>query len=667
MHSLRKFRIPSGAGLLAALLFLTVSGSCLAQAAETGAAVAPKPLIDLTSPDAIKQIKPNYGDPVYTVDTTGITVKLPAARANYPGIQISPATGDTWDLSPYGHIEAKITNTGGKPIRFTMALNGVSKGAPTQNTEIIGVKPGESKVLKVIFGYAWGYHPTAAIESAKVGKLILFLAKTTEDQSFRIEGLQAAGAVGEQPPFSPDAVVAIPKNGVILGQGVTFDPAKQVIANGAKVAAGPNGALAVNFAGGKTETIKIKPAMGVWNLTQANQIRVTFKNLGDTPATPAVAIGPNTVPVKTPLAPGAEAEIALSFIPEVSGVGIGAKDIKVGINGVLPGTGTDLESEKVKEFSILSDATPGAKSLLITSIIADVALADLPAWLGKRPPVEGDWVQTFTEEFDGPAVDYSKWNIYARNFWDKRTHFSKDNLILKDGKAILRYEKKTGFHNDDPTDKETVGQTDYACGFLNTYGKWTQRYGYFESRVKLPTAPGLWPAFWLMPDRGKGSSYKGHYRVGTALQPGVDTGNGGMEFDIVESLSGWGPYRYNIAMLWDGYGKGGKQLGSTKIYIRPDKEGYITSGLLWTPGSAIYYCNGKEVLRWENERISDLQEYIMFDVVTGGWDKTLPQIDDAKLPEDFIIDYVRVWQRKDLATPEDGPKPNKADPRETKN
>jgi len=57
----------------------------------------------------------------------------------------------------------------------------------------------------------------------------------------------------------------------------------------------------------------------------------------------------------------------------------------------------------------------------------------------------------------------------------------------------------------------------------------------------------------------------------------------------------------------------------------------------------------------------------MFDVVTGGWDKTLPQIDDAKLPEDFIIDYVRVWQRKDLATPEDGPKPNKADPRETKN
>ena len=253
--------------------------------------------------------------------------------------------------------------------------------------------------------------------------------------------------------------------------------------------------------------------------------------------------------------------------------------------------------------------------------------------------------------------------MYGHNFWDKRTHFSKDNLILKDGKAILRYEKKTGFHNDDPTTKE-VGQTDYACGFLNTWGKWTQRYGYFESRMKLPKAPSLWPAFWLMPDRGK-TTYKGHYRVGTALQPGVDMGNGGMEFDIMEYLSIWGPYRYNIAMHWDGYGKEHKATGSENNYVQADKDGYITCGLLWTPGSAIYYCNGKEVLRWENPRVSDEQEYIMYDMVSGGWEKEA--LDDAKLPDDFTIDYCRVWQRKDLATPDDGPKPNKGDPSELNN
>lgn len=39
---------------------------------------------------------------------------------------------------------------------------------------------------------------------------------------------------------------------------------------------------------------------------------------------------------------------------------------------------------------------------------------------------------------------------------------------------------------------------------------------------------------------------------------------------------------------------------------------------------------------------------ILLDHVTGGWE-TEP-IDDAQLPADFVLDYVRVWQRSDLAT-----------------
>jgi len=642
---------------LATMFFVLAVGNGVVRAQE---AIAPKPLIDITSPDAIKQLRPNYGDPVYKIDDKGITVSLPAARANYPGIQIiPPAKGEFWDVSPYGHIEAKITNTGDKLIKITMRVDGVVSGQPASDAEVIGAKPGESKIIKVIFGYSWGFHSGPALEPGKINQIIVFAAKATEDQSFRIDDLQAAGPTGEKPPFNPDYVVTVPENGVILGKGVKFDPAKQV--SGLAVDAGPDGSLKVNFAGGKEQTLKIKPVMGVWNLNQANQIRVKFKNVGTTPTTPSVVVGSNTVPAKAPIAPGAESEIVVSFIPAVSTVCTTEWNAKP---PVVTGTSTNFVSNRVNEFSISSDAPPGAKSLLVTAIVADAAVADLPDWVGKKPPVDGDWTQTLAEEFDGPTLDYSKWNIYGHNFWDKRTHFSKDNLILKDGKAILHYEKKTGFHNDDPSNKET-GQTDYACGFLNTYGKWTQRYGYFESRMKLPKAPSLWPAFWLMPDRGAYKSYKGRYRPGTTLQPDVDPGNGGMEFDIMEFLTIYGPYRYNIAMHWDGYGKLHKSTGSDKNYVQADKDGYITSGLLWTPGSAIYYCNGKETLRWENPRISDEQEYIMYDMVSGGWDKD--PLDDAKLPDDFIIDYVRVWQRKDLATPEDGPKPNKGDPSELKN
>ena len=653
-------KIPSLSAIgLVIVLYSAVSAGLGLRADDAAAAIAPKPLLDVNSPDAIKQIKVNYGDPVYTVDATGISVTLPAARANYPGIQIYPPSGDSWDLTPFGHVEAKITNTGTTLIRMTMRVDGTAQAQPASNTEIVGIKPGESKVLKVIFGYAWGFKPAAALEQGKIERVLIFATKATVDQSFRIEDLEGAGPAGEKPPFNPDLVVTKPVNGVILGQGATFDVAKQVVPGSAKVSAGADGGLAVNFAGGVQETIKIKPAMGSWDLTDANEIRVKFKNVGDTAVTPSVIVGSDTVAATAPIAPGAEAEVAASFEPSVTPVC--AADWKAGL---MPGTGTKFDSKSARELSIASDATSGAKSLLVTSIVADAAVANTPDWLGKKPPVDGDWTQTFDEEFDGPTIDVSKWNYYGHNYWDKRSHFSKDNLVLKDGKAFLHYEKKTGFQNDNPNDTETKS-TPYAVGFLNTFGKWTQRYGYFESRMKLPTAPGLWPAFWLMPDRGH-TSYRGHYRVGTALQPGgVDPGNGGMEFDIMEFLSAWGPYRYNIAMHWDGYGRDHKSTGSENNYVQADKDGYITSGLLWTPGSAIYYCNGKEILRWENPRVSDEQEYIMYDMVSGGWDNK--PLDDAKLPDDFAIDYCRVWQRKDLASADDGPKANKGDPSEAKN
>jgi hypothetical protein len=37
---------------------------------------------------------------------------------------------------------------------------------------------------------------------------------------------------------------------------------------------------------------------------------------------------------------------------------------------------------------------------------------------------------------------------------------------------------------------------------------------------------------------------------------------------------------------------------------------------------------------------------MMFTLPAGGWDNDW--LDDAKLPDDLVIDYVRVWQRADL-------------------
>jgi beta-glucanase (GH16 family) len=182
-----------------------------------------------------------------------------------------------------------------------------------------------------------------------------------------------------------------------------------------------------------------------------------------------------------------------------------------------------------------------------------------------------------------------------------------------------------------------------VCGYLDTYGKWAQRYGYFEARVKLPHVPGLWPTFWMVPDRGPSAG---------PMWARESTGKGGMELDIMEHLTRWGPYRYNLACHWDGYDKDHQAIGSTFNYVQADTEGFITPGMLWTPGLLVYYCNGNELWRWEHPRVSNVPSHFIFEVITGGWDNNA--VDDKQLPVDYAVDYVRVWQRKDLASSVDG-------------
>ena len=129
--------------------------------------------------------------------------------------------------------------------------------------------------------------------------------------------------------------------------------------------------------------------------------------------------------------------------------------------------------------------------------------------------------------------------------------------------------------------------------------------------------------------------------AGTARE---DTRDGGMEFDILEYLARYGPYRYNVACHRDGYEKDHKSLGTERIYVQPDKEGFYTAGLLWEPGSATFYCQGKAVAHWKDPRVSSVPMYILFTAVSGGWGGNV--LTGEGLPSDYVLDYVRAWQRE---------------------
>ena len=447
----------------------------------------------------------------------------------------------------------------------------------------------------------------------------------------------------------------IPPNGYLLGPGVAIHAAKQISGKGGTTAAvvdSPTGStLKLTFPPGKdTESVTLKPTEGYWDLREYLELRVKVRNDGQTPVTPSARAASGdgsadsstiTVAASTPLAPGAEAEIVVPFANPKVWTSINRDIQTTDDDRHESGTGNQFANNAGATVTMSVPGSRAAQALTVESIQADRPSYAAPGWLGQRPPVDSDWTKTLDEEFDGPAINEKIWNLCDGNYWDDSTHITSRETSIVDGKAILRYEKKTGYADDD-TDKKKL--TDYAAGFLDTNGKWRQRYGYWEARMKLPKAPGLWPAFWTMPDRGAAF---------VPQEKRDDTWNGGMEFDMMEFLSGWGPCRYNIAACWDGYDKGAKSTGQELSYVQPDKDGFVTSGLLWLPGKAIFYCNGKEIGHFENKRVSTVPAYIILYIVHGGWDN-LP-LDDAKLPDDFVIDYVRVWQRKDLASPADGP------------
>ncbi len=261
-----------------------------------------------------------------------------------------------------------------------------------------------------------------------------------------------------------------------------------------------------------------------------------------------------------------------------------------------------------------------------------------PEWLGKRPPIPGNWVQTLNENFDGDTLNTSIWT--PRFPWDgpqpgQLQRYTPENVLVEDGKLKLISEKRKGHENNNPSLKTR----EFSSGLIQSYDKWAQRYGYFEARVKFPTARGLWPAFWLMPDRGAES--------GLNIWQRRDTGNQGMEIDIIEHLTEWGPGRNNVALHWDGYGDDHKSWSNNRIYFGPTPDGWHTFGVLWEPGKLTWYIDGKKVVAYENDRVSRVPAYIKLNTQIGGW--ATKDVDLSKLPDVYGVDYVRVWQRHDWA------------------
>ena len=96
----------------------------------------------------------------------------------------------------------------------------------------------------------------------------------------------------------------------------------------------------------------------------------------------------------------------------------------------------------------------------------------------------------WSDEFDGAALDMKKWTIETgADGWgnhELQDYTNGENIAIESGKLVIEARKE-------PSNGAT-----YTSSRIMTHGKFAQRYGRIEARIKLPYGQGMWPAFWML-------------------------------------------------------------------------------------------------------------------------------------------------------------------------
>lgn len=98
----------------------------------------------------------------------------------------------------------------------------------------------------------------------------------------------------------------------------------------------------------------------------------------------------------------------------------------------------------------------------------------------------------WSDEFDGAAVDQSKWgydlgnnNGWGNNELEYYTNTT-DNASVSGGNLVIQAQK------------QAQGGRDYTSARMLTKGKQDFKFGRLDVRARLPKGQGIWPAIWML-------------------------------------------------------------------------------------------------------------------------------------------------------------------------
>ncbi|MGA7806500.1 glycoside hydrolase family 16 protein [Bradyrhizobium sp.] len=131
----------------------------------------------------------------------------------------------------------------------------------------------------------------------------------------------------------------------------------------------------------------------------------------------------------------------------------------------------------------------------------------------QHPLTSGRWVPHYAGGAAWPEARYwggdgselkrqTKYNGEQQIYVDPRysgraaTPLGLDPFKVKDGVLSIVASRTP------PALKSVLFNNEYVSGILTTQSSFSQKYGYFEIRAKLPVGTGVWPAFWMLADDG---------------------------------------------------------------------------------------------------------------------------------------------------------------------
>ena len=96
-----------------------------------------------------------------------------------------------------------------------------------------------------------------------------------------------------------------------------------------------------------------------------------------------------------------------------------------------------------------------------------------------------------------------------------------------------------------------------------------------------------------------------------------------------------------------GYGKQFREEGRVNYEFEETEGGWHYFGMDWQPDGYVFYCDGKEVSR-ANKNVSHVPQFILLTTEVQGYRIRNPKKVEGDFVDDaFIVDFVRVFDRKD--------------------